>query len=180
VKSPLTAPATGQRDVEDMTRPASAAVRSENAREAVMPVDADSPRQDSPEATSAAGEDWSAIVDALALTGMVKQLAVHCVLERRDEQVIHLRLDEAHAHLGRDTMKQRLEQCLQEHFSDTLRLVLHVGSPSVETPAARQQRLQEQSLEAAEEAIRNDGAVRALQDAFDARIVPETIQPVGS
>jgi len=127
-----------------------------------------------------AADDWSAIVDTLGLSGMVRQLAVHCALEHRDERAIHLRLDEAHAHLGRDTVKQRLEQCLQERFSGTLKLVLHVGQPAVETPAARQQRLQEQRLEMAETAIKNDGAVRALQEVFDARIVPETIQPVDS
>jgi DNA polymerase-3 subunit gamma/tau len=127
-----------------------------------------------------AGDYWAVIVDALALSGMVKQLAAHCVLERRDEQVLHLRLDEAHAHLGRETMKQRLEQCLQKYFSSTMKLVLRVGQPQSETPAAIQQRLQQQRQEEAEEAIRNDGAVRALEEAFDARIVPETIQPHGS
>jgi DNA polymerase-3 subunit gamma/tau len=177
-KAPQAVPAAGQRDGGDSARPAPATARSEGAAEAAMP-DAGASARESSTATDA-GDDWAAIVEALALTGMVKQLAVHCVLERRDERAIHLRLDEAHAHLGRDTMKQRLEQCLQEHFSSALGLVLHVGQPPVETPAARQQRLQEQRLEAAEEAIRNDGAVRALQETFDARIVPETIQPVGS
>ena len=61
-----------------------------------------------------------------------------------------------------------------------MKLVLHIGQQAVETPAARQQRLQEQRLEEAEAAIKNDGAVRALQETFDAKIVPETIQPVDS
>jgi len=122
--------------------------------------------------------DWAQIVESLSLTGMLKQLAINCILEKRDEQSIHLRLDEDHAHLGRDTMKSRLEQSLQQHFSGSLKLVLQVGEPQTETPAARQQRLQQDRQQAAEQAIDNDGAVRALQETFGAQIVPDTIQPV--
>jgi len=123
-------------------------------------------------------DDWGQIVESLSLAGMLKQLAVNCVLETRDEQSIHLRLDESHAHLGRDTLKQRLEQGLQQYFSAPLKLVLQVGEPRTETPAAQQQRQQQDLQHAAEEAINNDGAVRALQEAFDAQIVPDTILPV--
>jgi len=122
--------------------------------------------------------DWGQIVESLSLTGMLKQLAVNCVLEKRDEQSIYLRLDEDHAHLGGDSRKQRLEQSLQQYFSVPLKLVLQLGEPQYETPAAQQQRQQEDRQQAAEESIGNDGAVRALQEAFDAQIVPDTIQPV--
>jgi len=168
----------GQHNTGGNSQPVAANVTSTARQQVTDKTTTENPAQIVPE--SAHGGHWSVIVDGLSLSGMVKQLAVNCVLERRDEQAIHLRLDEAHAHLGRDTMRQRLEQCLQEYFSSSIKLVIHVGQPQSETPAARQQRLQEQRLEAAEEAIKNDGAVKALQEAFDARIVPETIQPVDS
>ena len=156
--------------------------RSKSVASAVRPADEpdSSPADNHRARETVPADDWAAIVDTLGLSGMVRQLAVHCVLVQQDERAIHLRLDEAHAHLGRDSVKQRLEQCLREYFSSSLKLVLHLGQPVVETPAARQQRLQEQRLEVAEAAIKSDGAVRALQEVFDARIVPETIQPVDS
>lgn len=122
--------------------------------------------------------DWPRIVEALALEGMLKQLAMNCILEKRDEQRVYLRLDQAHAHLGTEALKARLQQGLQQYFSAPLKLKLEVGEPRKETPAARQQRQQGKRQQAAEEAINNDGAVRALQEAFDAQILTETIQPL--
>ncbi len=122
--------------------------------------------------------DWAAIVAKLALNGMLKQLAVNCLLIDMDDQSIHLRLDEAHAHLGRDTMRQRLEKCLQGYFNRPLKLVLEMGVPRAETPAAQQERVQATRLQDAQESIKNDEAVLALQDTFDARVVPDTVQPI--
>jgi len=118
------------------------------------------------------------IVESLSLEGLLKQLAMNCILEKRDERSVRLHLDQAHAHLATEAMKKRLQQSLQGYFSAPLKLVLEIGEPRVETPAARQQRLQGKRQMAAEEAITNDGAVRALQEAFDAQILPETIQPL--
>lgn len=122
--------------------------------------------------------EWDQMVAGLALSGMLHQLAVNCVLERRQDDLMVLRLDEAHAHLGRDGMRQRLQQRLQQYLGTAVRLELKTGLPQTETPAARQQREQAARQQQAEDAIKQDSVVSLLQETFNAQIVPHSIEPV--
>jgi DNA polymerase-3 subunit gamma/tau len=178
--SPKASQQQGKNPPEPRSSATSVAVgtATRNAEQPVSPVETAITPAPVMSAITESADDWGQIVESLSLTGMLKQLAVNCVLEKREAKSIHLRLDQAHAHLGNDTMKLRLEQSLQRYFSAPLKLVLLVGEPQVETPAARQLRLQGDRQQAAEQAIHNDGAIRALQEAFDAQIVPDTIQPL--
>lgn len=164
----------------DMTTESRQSTAQESVKLTPLPGDSEDVSSTSNNQPVASADNWGEIVESLTLTGMLKQLAVNCLLVKQDEHSIHLQLDEAHAHLGRDSMRQRLEKSLQVFFGLPVKVVLNIGAPTSETPAAQQQRIQTTRLQDAEEAIRNDEAVQALQDVFDGRIVPDTVQPVGS
>jgi len=164
----------------DMTTESRQSTAQESVKLTPLPGDSEDVSSTSNNQSVASADNWGEIVESLTLTGMLKQLAVNCLLVKQDEHSIHLQLDEAHAHLGRDSMRQRLEKSLQVFFGLPVKVVLNIGAPTSETPAAQQQRIQTTRLQDAEEAIRNDEAVQALQDVFDGRIVPDTVQPVGS
>jgi DNA polymerase-3 subunit gamma/tau len=129
-------------------------------------------------APAPAQNDWAGIVAALNLRGIAQQLAANCALQKRDVNAIHLTLDAAHSQLHSKQQEERLQQALQEHFGTPLRLVLQVGAPDNETPAQRAAREAAERQQAAQQAIEQDPSVRALQDAFNARIQPESVRPI--
>jgi len=122
--------------------------------------------------------EWASIVDALHVTGMVRELAANCVLIRRDTDKVQLLLDTAHEHLRSKNCEKRLEQGLQKYFSAPVKLEIRVGVPVLETPAVQRTRNENERYQAALEAIESDTNVKVLRETFGARVIPDTIQPV--
>jgi len=182
------APAGAVTITSTASRPAAATAKPAAPRSAASPVvtaaaapqiAAAVPVAAQPKAAPApAQNDWAAIVATLNLRGIAQQLAANCALQKRDADAIHLTLDAAHSQLHSKQQEERLQQALQEHFGTPLRLVLQVGAPDNETPAQRAAREAAERQLAAQQAIEQDPSVRALQDAFNARIQPDTVRPV--
>jgi len=129
-------------------------------------------------APSAAAGDWAQMIRAMGLTGVTLQLANNCGLTAIDEHSVQLRLDPRFAQIRTAQLEAKLEKALQAHLAKPLRLVLQVAEPGEETPALQQQRRQQERQRAAEQEIAQDETVRALQERFDARILPGSIKPV--
>ena len=121
--------------------------------------------------------DWHQIVDGLKLSGMLQQLAAHCSMSQRDADSIGLHLDEAGAAMLNQDRKKQMQDTLSRYFGRPVKLSIEVRSCEGETPAKRQQRLQQERQQEAETAIKNDENVRLLIDAFDATVNPQSIQP---
>ncbi|MFN4148380.1 MAG: DNA polymerase III subunit gamma/tau C-terminal domain-containing protein, partial [Rhodocyclaceae bacterium] len=128
------------------------------------------------ESAAAAPDDWHALVEGSALTGMARQLAQHCELVERDGQRIVLRLDPAHRYLQMHQDKLRAE--LAKYFAHPLTLEIELGTPNGVTPKARAERLRRERQERAIAAIENDPFVREVCDLFDASIDESTIKPL--
>lgn len=126
----------------------------------------------------AADTDWAQLIELLPLPGMVKAMANHCVLDSRDDSLIVLTLDEAHKHFCSKGTEKKLELALQQQFGDGLKLKINIGVPKTESPAKAQQRKQDDRQRQAEDSIENDNAVHALQEKFNATLVPDSIQPI--
>ncbi|MDE2088473.1 MAG: DNA polymerase III subunit gamma/tau [Gammaproteobacteria bacterium] len=123
-------------------------------------------------------ENWSAVVEALDLKGVARELAANCALRRRDGNAVHLVLDKAHAQLRSQNAEQRLKQALQHHYGAPVQLVFHDGEPEADTPARQRARQESESQQAAEQAIAQDGVVKALCETFSARVRPDSIEPI--
>ncbi len=121
--------------------------------------------------------DWHQIVEGLKLSGILQQLAAHCSMHRRDADSICLYLDEAGAPMLNQDRKNQMQEALSRYLGQPLKLSIEVRTGAGETPAKRQQRLQQERQQAAESAIENDENVRSLIDAFDATVNPQSIQP---
>ena len=63
-------------------------------------------------------------------------------------------------------------------MGEKAKLLFTVTQPTAETPAALQERVSQDRLRSAQEAISQDSHVKTLQEMFDARIVPDSIRPV--
>ncbi|NOY63655.1 MAG: DNA polymerase III subunit gamma/tau [Gammaproteobacteria bacterium] len=123
--------------------------------------------------------EWPQVVEKLRISGMVKELAANCAMVRRNGDTLYLQLSEPHKHLLGEQREKRLEQALQHYCGGApLKVRFAVeGAITAETPARRNHRLAEERQREAERSIESSAQVQALQEAFDARIVPNSIRP---
>jgi len=129
-------------------------------------------------AGSASAGDWPAIVAALGLQGPAGQLAAHCVLVGREKDLVKLKLDRAGEVFRRPQLEQKLAQALAQHLGQAVRLEISVADEAVVTPARQQARAADERLKAAEQAIDDDPAVRAMREVFGATVQPGSVKPL--
>jgi DNA polymerase III subunit gamma/tau len=123
-------------------------------------------------------EAWHRLVEQLSLQGMLRVLANNCALMSREGNTFHLALAPAHASLRNSKMEERLQEALSAYLGEKVKLLFTITQPNAETPAALQERVSQDRMRSAEEAIVQDNHVKTLQEMFDARIVPDSIRPV--
>ncbi len=138
----------------------------------------DSAAVDSAPAAGRETGDWAAIIERLPLKGMVREMALNCAFHGIDDDVVHLSMATAHAHLLSPARLKQLETTLCEHFKRKLRVDLaREQQLQQETPASRQSREQTERQQRAVASIEADANIKALQDTFGATIYEETILP---
>ncbi len=134
-----------------------------------------------PEPTTAnysVNNDWAAMIQAMGLKGLTRQLANNCILIKIDEQFCYLEIDPNHALTGTKS-KEKLEAALQSYYQKPLQLRIGARqSNDVSTPAVQQQQVREDRQQAAVDSINSDANVYALKENFDARVMPGTIVPI--
>jgi len=122
--------------------------------------------------------DWPTIVVGLKIGGLLQQLADNAIMESRDANQIELTLDEKYAQLHNREREAELQAALRDYFNNPdLKLVMQVGKPKQETPAATRKRITDEKQLAAEESIANDPNVKALQEGFNAEVNSGSIRP---
>ncbi|MCW8924196.1 MAG: DNA polymerase III subunit gamma/tau [Gammaproteobacteria bacterium] len=130
--------------------------------------------------------DWREILEGLAVSGMVKQLAANCVLQGIEDNTVTLAVDAGHQQLRNAKSEARLKQALCEYFDKDLRLeiIVNAGAKTVaegrpvETPAQSQARETNERQQQAEASIEGDSFVQAMKENFNAEIVPGSVKPV--
>jgi DNA polymerase-3 subunit gamma/tau len=136
-----------------------------------------------PESTRAApaaaeDDDWSAIVGALSIKGMAREMSVNCVFHGIEDDVVKLSLDPAHAHLLGKARVEQLERALCDYYQRTLQVKVDTDAPlASETPAAKRTRELNERQRRAESAIEQDENIRAIQDVFGGSVNQGSIRP---
>ena len=131
-----------------------------------------------PPAVTNAAVDWSALIRAMGLAAMTRELANNSVLIKLEEQSCILSLEPRLGHLKSPRAEAALEKSLQSHFNRPIKLQIRLESREQETPAVQIQREKDERQQAAVDAIEQDEGVLALKATFDARIVPGSIKPI--
>jgi DNA polymerase III subunit gamma/tau len=121
--------------------------------------------------------DWEQWIARAKLGGPVGQLARHAAPKSLDGAMLTLALKPEHQPLA-DSLGDTLQRQLGDALGKPLRLRF-VKDMAVETPAARAARARSAEQAAAERAINEDPTVQSLQREFGARVIPESIKPVG-
>ena len=135
-----------------------------------------------PVAAPAAGDlskqPWSQTVNALSVSGLVKELASNTVMSRHEDGVLELVLNPGHTHLSRQILTDKLESALGDYLGGAVKLRVIAGQVTVDTPAVEKRKTADERREAAMLAIENDPNVMALRETFDAVIDQDSIQPM--
>jgi DNA polymerase-3 subunit gamma/tau len=124
------------------------------------------------------GEDWPLMIERMDIRGAPRQLAEHSVISSRDGASWHLTLARASDHLNTEQIRTRLAGALSEHLGRAVTLRVTVGETTEPTPADLRAAREDERMREARAAIEQDPNVRALQDAFDAVVEADTIQPI--
>ncbi|MCP5157907.1 MAG: DNA polymerase III subunit gamma/tau [Gammaproteobacteria bacterium] len=121
-----------------------------------------------PTVVSSASE-WQVLVAQLSLSGVAKQVAMHCELAERQGHRFLLVLAPSHAQLLTKPAEERLQAALEQHLGASVSLKFQIGRTTA-TPAHHQDQQQAERQQAAVEQTRQDPHVRDMQEMFDARI----------
>ena len=126
---------------------------------------------------------WQLLIDALGLTGLCRELAMHCAPagEWRPGEVFRLSLPAGLVHLRSAKLEARLEEALRRHHGDAgLRLCIATegsGRVAGQSPAVLRMQDAEARQEEALRAMAQDPLVQALCDEFGAHLDPATVRP---
>ncbi|HEX5313709.1 MAG TPA: DNA polymerase III subunit gamma/tau [Gammaproteobacteria bacterium] len=123
------------------------------------------------------GEDWEAILSRLKIGGMLRELAGHCTLAGRDDNIIRLRLDARGRELLTPRLQAGLEAALADELGAGLKLKIEIGETAAPTPAARRSAREAERQARAEEEIARDPQVAKLRETFGAELIPDSIRP---
>ncbi|MDG4550656.1 MAG: DNA polymerase III subunit gamma/tau [Candidatus Contendobacter sp.] len=114
--------------------------------------------------------EWGLLVEQLGLTGMARQVALHCALTMGDGDFFQLALEPGHAQMLTKTVEDRIKAALEQHLGRSIHLKFQVGNVTAMTPADQQKQQQAERQQTAVERIAQDRHVRDLREMFDARI----------
>jgi DNA polymerase-3 subunit gamma/tau len=159
--------------------------RAATAATAAMPSPAPSPElppasppaSPSPLPIPAEPGDWPAIVAALEVQGVARELARNCALLGREGAIVRLALDPRSSSMRTRAMEDKLAQALSRHFGASVRLQFEAGDESQDTPARAAERAEMQRRTQAQLAFEADPLVGTLKERFGASVLPESVRP---
>lgn len=117
-------------------------------------------------------DDWSLIVPKLNLLGITKELASHCTMLEKQEDFIHLVLEESQRPLLQKRHEETLLKALNTYFSKEIRLKISVGqgAKTINTPAGQQKMALLASKQEAQGLLEQDPKLSDIIQTFDAKI----------
>jgi DNA polymerase-3 subunit gamma/tau len=121
--------------------------------------------------------NWTAVIEAANLSGLVRQFAQYCLPASFADDVLRLHFDESAAHQRSRHSEDKLAQALSAYYGRTIRIVIEASESAPDTPARRRAlALEDQALRAAA-AFEADPAVQGLQQRFGAQIDAASVKP---
>lgn len=124
--------------------------------------------------------DWSVLLERMNLSGMVRELAQHCVMRKMEGRCVELLLSPTHRHLLSRSSQDRLQQALVGLLGSGAQVKVDIEDAQVETPAALANRQRRQAQDLAVAAIESDPVVRDVIELMDASLIESSIRPVTS
>ncbi|SDB28748.1 DNA polymerase-3 subunit gamma/tau [Pseudidiomarina indica] len=119
---------------------------------------------------------WAALVEELDVHGLTRQFVRHCVLQQQQGRHF-LMVRKSWAYLLNESMASRVKEALanqyQLHIADVL-----VGDTDTPTPAEIQDKINEQRLQQAEQALAQDTFAQQLEKQLGAQLIADSVKPI--
>ena len=127
--------------------------------------------------TSIDAANWPTVVEAAALTGMAKQLALNCVPASFESSLLTLRLDQAAAEWRTKPLEDKLVQALSKYLGREIRVNFETAAAEVDTPAKQRLQAEQDRAARAASAFEADPAVKGLRERFGADVDAASVKP---
>ena len=128
---------------------------------------------------SASCENWQTIIMKMQLSGVSHALATHCCLDVHEDRKIQLSLAKEHESLMAGSGVERLTQGLKTLYGDDVEVMIKVVTDqSIDSPAQRTKDNKAKQVSKAEDSLKEDSFVQAMEQGLQAEIVPGSIQPI--
>ncbi|MBY5969275.1 DNA polymerase III subunit gamma/tau [Halomonas denitrificans] len=123
---------------------------------------------------------WLEHFDDLAISGLTRNLAAHCIVAGDDGERLHLQLDPSQSAMNADVHQNRIRDALEAlGYARRLEVDVVELDGRVETPRQMAERLAAERHAQAVEALKRDPHIQQLQQTFGARLVESTVTPAG-
>tara|TARA_B100002051_G_scaffold11854_2_gene9977 strand:+ start:5653 stop:7284 length:1632 start_codon:yes stop_codon:yes gene_type:complete len=135
-------------------------------------------KDESKDSIDISSENWKEIFDQLKLDPGTKQLASHCYFSRLDESIIYLSMPDEKLSIFSGKDRKELQDGLTEFFGTKCDLFLESGDYSDESPNQIKEEEKKKDLINAQKEIEEDPNVQSLVEAFGAKVIESTIEPI--
>ena len=127
--------------------------------------------------TSIDAANWPAVVEAAALSGMVRQLALNCVPGGFEHNLLTLKLDQAAADRRTRPIEEKLVQGLSKYLGRDIRLAFEIAESELNSPARQRVQAEQDRIARAASAFEVDPAVKGLRERFGADVDAASVKP---
>jgi DNA polymerase-3 subunit gamma/tau len=122
--------------------------------------------------------NWAAVVEAAALSGMVRQLALNCVPASFENNLLTLRLDQAASDRRTRPIEEKLVQGLSKYLGRDIRIVFETADSALNSPARQRVQAEQDRIARAASAFESDPAVKGLRERFGADVDAASVKPI--
>jgi hypothetical protein len=127
--------------------------------------------------TSIDAANWTMIVEAAALSGMVRQLALNCVPASFEHNLLTLKLDQAASDRRTRPIEEKLVQGLSKYLGRNIRIVFEISEADLNSPARQRVQAEQDRIARAASAFESDPAVKGLRERFGADVDLASVKP---
>jgi DNA polymerase-3 subunit gamma/tau len=121
-------------------------------------------------------DKWANMIDAMSLTGRLRQLAIHAtVSEQSTDDLLLLNLDQATKHLNSDVAHKKLEQCISDFLKRKITVELTIVDETSHDPYQIQSHINDKRYDYAKELLEKDEIIIGLKTHFQAELDDNTI-----
>jgi DNA polymerase III subunit gamma/tau len=178
----LTRPASGASTAQaaSSARPAGAAAASASAPASVAASAASAPAaavEAGARLTSIDAANWPMVVEAAALSGMVRQLALNCLPASFEHNLLTLKLDQAASDRRTRPIEEKLVQGLSRYLGREIRIGFEISEPGLNSPARQRVQAEQDRIARAASAFEADPAVKGLRERFGGDVDAASVKP---
>ncbi len=166
----------GPADSQGATRQATPPSSAPPERSAPAPASAPGQAATPSTAAAAGGFSWDEAVKALAVSGVVRQLALNCIFVGREGNTLNLRIPASFSQMAAGSIVERLEKAVSEYLGQAVKLNVVAGEMTESTPAEKAAQRQAERMQQAAVDLAADPNVKQLQETFGAELDPRNIR----